>query len=98
MGTTTLTAETAAANGFFGLLGGIIATVGIFALIFYILLIIAQWKIFEKAGEAGWKSLPHHRHQLLDLHSSHSIHSRLNCCPRRQQPKFCPSNHLLRLN
>lgn len=26
-------------------------------LIIYILLIVAQWKIFEKAGEAGWKSL-----------------------------------------
>lgn len=24
---------------------------------FYVLVIIAQWKIFTKAGEAGWKSL-----------------------------------------
>lgn len=26
-------------------------------LIFYVLLIVGQWKIFTKAGEAGWKSL-----------------------------------------
>ena len=26
-------------------------------IIWYVLLIIAQWKIFEKAGEKGWKSL-----------------------------------------
>lgn len=27
------------------------------AIIFYILQVVAMWKIFEKAGEAGWKSL-----------------------------------------
>ncbi len=26
-------------------------------IIFYILQVVAMWKIFEKAGEAGWKSL-----------------------------------------
>lgn len=40
-----------------GLLGGIIAVVLIFALVYYILTAIACWKIFTKAGEAGWKSL-----------------------------------------
>ena len=29
----------------------------IIAIIFYILQVVAMWKIFEKAGEAGWKSL-----------------------------------------
>ena len=27
------------------------------AIVFYILQVVAMWKIFEKAGEAGWKSL-----------------------------------------
>ena len=27
------------------------------SLIFYIVLVIANWKIFTKAGEAGWKSI-----------------------------------------
>ena len=46
---------------FGGFLGGALATAGIFAGIIsvavYILLIIGWWKIFTKAGEAGWKSL-----------------------------------------
>ena len=36
------------------LLGGIYL---IFALVWWILQIIANWNIFTKAGEAGWKSL-----------------------------------------
>ena len=35
-------------------LGGIYATV---AFIWWILQIVANWKIFTKAGEAGWKSI-----------------------------------------
>ena len=35
----------------------VISTMFIVLAIFYILLIIAQWKIFTKAGEKGWKSL-----------------------------------------
>lgn len=38
-------------------LGGIFGTVAIITLAFYILMIVAMWKIFAKAGEAGWKSL-----------------------------------------
>ena len=30
---------------------------GVCALIYYILLIIAWWKLFTKAGEKGWKSI-----------------------------------------
>lgn len=51
----TLTQNQALAAG--GILGGMLATVGIFALAIYILMVIAQWKIFTKAGEAGWKAL-----------------------------------------
>ena len=40
-----------------GILGGMLATVGIIGLVVSILLIIAWWKIFTKAGEAGWKSI-----------------------------------------
>ena len=40
-----------------GIVGGILATVIIFAIAFYVLMVIAQWKIFTKAGEQGWKAL-----------------------------------------
>ena len=30
---------------------------GILTLILYVLMVIANWKIFTKAGEAGWKSI-----------------------------------------
>ena len=40
-----------------GILGGIFATVMICALFYYILTVIAGWKIFKKAGEKGWKAL-----------------------------------------
>ena len=46
--------QAAAAGGF---LGGMFAVMGIFVIIYIILVIIACWKIFEKAGEPGWKSL-----------------------------------------
>ncbi len=29
----------------------------VFSLIFYVLFVIAMWRIFEKAGEAGWKAI-----------------------------------------
>lgn len=34
-----------------------ISTVSIYFVIFYVLFIIAGWRIFEKAGEKGWKAL-----------------------------------------
>ena len=55
MNTVTLTQNEAIAAG--GIIGGLLATTGIFILALYILLIIAWWKIFVKAGEAGWKSI-----------------------------------------
>lgn len=50
-----LTTEEAAFGG--ALVGGVFASFLIGILIFYILVVIAGWKILTKAGEAGWKSL-----------------------------------------
>lgn len=44
-------------GGFVGLFAGLGIVGIIVAIIWGILLIIAMWKIFEKAGEAGWKSI-----------------------------------------
>ena len=55
MDSLTLTQTEALAAG--GILGGMLASIGIFALAVYILAIVAWWKIFTKAGEKGWKSL-----------------------------------------
>lgn len=52
---TTLTPNEAAAAG--GVIGGAFAVIAIFAIVWVILAIIAGWKIFEKAGEKGWKAL-----------------------------------------
>lgn len=38
-------------------LGAMLGTYSAIVIAFYVLLVIAQWKIFTKAGEAGWKSL-----------------------------------------
>ena len=39
------------------LAGGFLVFLGVCALIYYILLIIAWWKLFTKAGEKGWKAI-----------------------------------------
>lgn len=48
-------------SALYGLAGGALAAAGIVstlvALAIYVLQIIGWWKIFTKAGEAGWKSL-----------------------------------------
>lgn len=41
----------------YAMLGGMFATYAVVMIVIYVLLIIAEWKIFTKAGEAGWKSL-----------------------------------------
>jgi len=38
-------------------ISGIFSTIAIFMVIWYVLIVVAQWKIFTKAGEAGWKCL-----------------------------------------
>ena len=40
-----------------GVIGGSIGIILGIAIVIYILLIIAWWKIFKKAGQAGWKSI-----------------------------------------
>lgn len=37
--------------------GGLAATFAILGIVFFVLMIIADWRIFKKAGEPGWKSL-----------------------------------------
>ncbi len=44
-------------NTAIGILLGFIASLAVFGIIFYILQIVAYWKIFTKAGEPGWKSI-----------------------------------------
>lgn len=53
--TATLTPSEAAFLG--GVIGTIFVTILTFGAIFYILYIIASWRIFKKAGEPGWKAL-----------------------------------------
>lgn len=49
-----------------GLLAGMSAGTWVFTLIIFILFIVAWWKIFEKAGEAGWKSIiPFYNYYIL---------------------------------
>lgn len=36
---------------------GAIASVFVFVLLYWVLLVVARWKMFTKAGEAGWKSI-----------------------------------------
>ena len=57
--TITLTQDEALAAGtaIGGIFGGMLAVVIILSLAVYVLMIIANWKIFTKAGEAGWKSI-----------------------------------------
>lgn len=40
-----------------GAIAGALAIYATICLIVYIILVIANWKIFTKAGEAGWKSI-----------------------------------------
>lgn len=55
MGTNELTTNQAIAVG--GLLGGMMAMVMIGIIVWAVLMIVGWWKMFTKAGEAGWKSL-----------------------------------------
>lgn len=47
----------AAASGIAAFLGAMMTFIMIFGAIWYVLQVISMWKIFAKAGEAGWKSL-----------------------------------------
>ncbi|MBR2766860.1 hypothetical protein IKD67_02130 [Candidatus Saccharibacteria bacterium] len=52
---TTLTANESAFAG--GIVGGAAVAMSIFLVVWFIMMVIAWWKIFEKAGEKGWKAL-----------------------------------------
>ena len=49
--------EAAAAGGVIGFVMASLAIVAVIGLVFAVLTIVARWKIFTKAGEAGWKSI-----------------------------------------
>ncbi len=53
--------NSAEAAGLVGILAGIVAALGIFvfiiAAVWYILQVVAYWKIFTKAGKPGWHSI-----------------------------------------
>ena len=51
----TLTTNQAAAAG--AVFGGMLGMIGALSVAFFILMIIAMWKIFTKAGEKGWKAI-----------------------------------------
>lgn len=58
LSTTTLSnSDAVALETFLGLGVGVIITLSVMAVIAYILLVIAWWRIFAKAGEKGWKAL-----------------------------------------
>ena len=54
---TTDTTETLALGGIFGALAGIAIITMVIALVIGILTLIANWRIFKKAGQKGWKVL-----------------------------------------
>ena len=56
--------QSAAVGG--AVIGSLFATFGVMSIIIVILFIVAWWKIFEKAGIAGWKSIvPFYNEYLL---------------------------------
>lgn len=51
------TASTTDSNAVLAILGLSILAIMLIAIVLIVLLVIARWKMFTKAGEAGWKSL-----------------------------------------
>ncbi|MBR2709992.1 hypothetical protein IKE72_02850 [Candidatus Saccharibacteria bacterium] len=59
-----LTTTEAAAAGI--IMGSMITSLTIMAIIMFIITVIASWKIFKKAGEPGWKALiPFYNYYIL---------------------------------
>ena len=50
-------ASTEAATGLFGMAMGVLIFTWIICLAILIITIIGMWKVFEKAGQEGWKSI-----------------------------------------
>ena len=53
----TSSGSTLSSNATLGILAGMGIVVAIIGIVVWVLTIIAQWKIFTKAGEKGWKSI-----------------------------------------
>lgn len=51
----TLSPQEAAVAG--GIIGGFLSAVLVIGLIWYVLQVVACWRMFEKAGEKGWKAI-----------------------------------------
>ena len=49
--------EVAGVGGILGAMAGMIAVIGIVSLLLSVFMIVCMWKIYVKAGYAGWKSL-----------------------------------------
>ncbi|MBQ7718258.1 MAG: hypothetical protein IJT38_03075 [Clostridia bacterium] len=52
-----MTQKEAAAIGLIGMIAAMGAAIFVCSLIWYVLQVIARWKIFTKAGEKGWKAI-----------------------------------------
>ncbi|MBR0088498.1 MAG: hypothetical protein IJP94_01525 [Clostridia bacterium] len=52
-----MTQKEAAAIGLIGMIAAMGAAMIVCSLIWYVLQVIARWKIFTKAGEKGWKAI-----------------------------------------
>lgn len=44
-------------TGFFAVLGGFVLGVLILALVCLVIMVVSNWKIFEKAGQPGWAAI-----------------------------------------
>ena len=51
------TSQAAGVAAFMGFFAGLLAVLCVIGIIYYILLVIAWWKLFTKAGEKGWKAI-----------------------------------------
>lgn len=51
------TSQAAGLLGLGAIVASFLAVIVVFTIIYYVLLVIAWWKIFTKAGEKGWKSI-----------------------------------------
>ena len=49
--------EQLATMGYVGMVAGMFAVFAFVGVVWYVLQVIAYWRIFAKAGEAGWKSI-----------------------------------------
>ena len=51
------TSQAAGVAAFMGFLAGLLVILVVVGIIYYVLLVIAWWKLFTKAGEKGWKAI-----------------------------------------